>query len=43
MSIEYQKALEAVKKMKEREITQAKKISSLEENQKVLKINYQNQ
>ena len=28
--------------MKERDVNQAKKISQLEENQKILKINYQN-
>lgn len=39
MSIEYQKALEAVRKMKAKEINQAQKISSLEENQKAMKIN----
>lgn len=42
MSIEYQKALEVVKKLKEKELTQAQKIIALEESHKVLKMSVQN-
>lgn len=42
MSIEYQKAMEVVKKLKEKEMNQAQKIMTLEESHKAIKISHQN-
>lgn len=42
MSIEYQKAMEVVKKLKEKEMNQAQKIMALEQSHKAIKISLQN-
>ncbi len=42
MSIEYQKAMEVVKKLKEKELGQAERMYGLEEANKALKLSMQN-